>query len=83
MSAGDRSRVAGKQTTLRWKERHFRGAKGDLGRFGRWQVNEERAPFSRRISTRTSPRWATTMCLTIANPRPVPPSSRLRALSTR
>jgi hypothetical protein len=35
------------------------------------------------LSTLTDPRWANAMCRTIANPSPVPPNSRLRALSTR
>jgi MFS family permease len=35
------------------------------------------------LSTVMVPPWACTMCLTIERPRPVPPSLRLRALSTR
>ena len=35
------------------------------------------------LSMRSWPPWANTRCLTIASPRPVPPSSRDRALSTR
>jgi hypothetical protein len=35
------------------------------------------------LSTETEPPWACTMCFTIESPRPVPPSLRLRALSTR
>lgn len=40
-------------------------------------------PCVTRLSMRSPPPWARTMCLTMANPRPVPPSSRDRALSTR
>ena len=35
------------------------------------------------LSTVMVPPWACTMCLTIERPKPVPPSLRLRALSTR
>src|SRR5207245_5163542 len=35
------------------------------------------------LSILSWPPWANTRCLTIASPRPVPPSSRDRALSTR
>ena len=40
-------------------------------------------PCVTRLSMRSPPPWARTMCLTMASPRPVPPSSRDRALSTR
>ena len=43
----------------------------------------KRAPPSARFSTRTSPPCRPTRCLTIDRPRPVPPVSRERALSTR
>ena len=42
-----------------------------------------RAPPSGRFSTRTAPPCSSTRCLTIARPRPVPPGSRVRDLSTR
>lgn len=35
------------------------------------------------LVTEASPPWASAMCLTMASPRPVPPSARLRARSTR
>ena len=40
-------------------------------------------PRPTALSTCTDPWWAVMMCLTMARPRPVPPNSRLRALSTR
>jgi hypothetical protein len=40
-------------------------------------------PAPTTLSTVTEPRWASAMCRTIASPSPVPPNSRLRALSTR
>ena len=42
-----------------------------------------RAPPSGRFSARTRPPCSSTRCLTIARPRPVPPGSRARDLSTR
>ena len=42
-----------------------------------------RAPPSGRFAARTSPPCSSTRCLTIARPRPVPPGSRARDLSTR
>ncbi len=44
-----------------------------------WKVE----PSPSRLSTPASPPWASAMCLTIAKPSPVPPSSRDRPLSTR
>ncbi len=49
--------------------------------FGTVKKNVE--PFPMVLSTRTVPPWLSTMCFTIARPRPVPPVSRDRALSTR
>ena len=43
----------------------------------------KRLPWGTLPSTQTCPLWASTICFTIARPRPVPPSSRERALSTR
>jgi hypothetical protein len=40
-------------------------------------------PWPGTLVTPTVPRWASAACLTIARPRPVPPSARLRAWSTR
>src|ERR1700674_198918 len=40
-------------------------------------------PRPMRLSTSTWPPWDWARCLTIARPRPVPPSSRARPLSTR
>lgn len=40
-------------------------------------------PEPSRPVTDASPPWASAMCLTMASPRPVPPSSRLLARSTR
>ena len=40
-------------------------------------------PFPRRLSTSIRPLWYWTICLTMANPSPVPPWSRLLPLSTR
>jgi hypothetical protein len=40
-------------------------------------------PWPMALSTRTLPPWFSTMCFTMAKPRPVPPVSRERALSTR
>jgi phosphate/sulfate permease len=48
---------------------------------GRWTTN--RLPLGVLPSTQTCPLWASTICLTMARPSPVPPSSRERALSTR
>ena len=39
-------------------------------------------PSSKTLSAFTPPPWASTMCLAMARPRPVPPSSLERALST-
>ncbi len=48
---------------------------------GRRMVKTEPLPSS--LLTLTEPPCTCTMCLTMARPRPVPPTSRLRALSTR
>ena len=40
-------------------------------------------PWPGRLDTAASPPWASAMCFTMASPRPVPPRSLLRALSTR
>lgn len=40
-------------------------------------------PCPTSLSIASSPPWASTRCLTMARPSPVPPSSRERALSTR
>ena len=41
------------------------------------------SPPPSRLLTRMLPRWRMTAFLTMASPRPVPPSDRLRPLSTR
>jgi len=41
------------------------------------------ADVSHELSTPPRPWWARALCLTMARPRPVPPSLRLRLLSTR
>ena len=46
-------------------------------------VSERLSTLDGVLSTATVPPWAWTMCLTIDRPRPVPPSLRLRPLSTR
>ena len=56
-----------------------RGASGAAA--GRITVNVD--PMPGRLSTLTSPFIPATKCFTIARPRPVPPISRLRPLSTR
>ena len=40
-------------------------------------------PWPSSLSMSNCPRWRLTMCLTIANPNPVPPTARDRPLSTR
>src|SRR5690606_33058239 len=50
-------------------------------RAGKERVNDEPCPSSDH--TVTSPPWEATTCLTIDNPRPVPPVERWRAGSTR
>ncbi len=69
----------------------------DLCRFGEDRGKIERAygsaargsdtikaiPCPTRLFARTPPFMACARCLTIANPSPVPPISRERALSTR
>ena len=56
-----------------WYSRFLRGRRCTI----------KRLPLGTLPSTHTCPLWASTICLTIARPRPVPPSSRERALSTR
>ena len=46
-------------------------------------VKKNRLPIPSSLSTRIRPRCDSTICFTIASPNPVPPDSRLRALSTR
>jgi len=41
------------------------------------------APLPGSLATAAVPPWMSAICLTIARPSPVPPSSRLRPLSTR
>ena len=41
------------------------------------------APCASSLSARMEPPWARMMCLAMARPKPVPPDSRERALSTR
>ena len=45
--------------------------------------NQNVEPWPSSLVTPASPPWFKTMCLTIARPRPVPPASRERPLSTR
>src|SRR6185503_20481537 len=45
--------------------------------------NQKVDPWPSSLVTQASPPWFKTMCFTIASPRPVPPASRERALSTR
>ena len=52
-----------------------------LGLFGRWRGKV--LPFPSSDPTVASPPCSSARCLTIASPRPVPPSSRERARSTR
>ena len=47
------------------------------------QLDGELGPLADRLVTAIWPPIDWTRCLTIERPRPVPPSSRLRALSTR
>jgi hypothetical protein len=47
------------------------------------RVNRKVEPWARSLSARMEPPWANMMCLAMARPRPVPPDSRERALSTR
>ena len=49
----------------------------------RGRVKKKVEPWPSALSTRMRPPWASTMCLAMARPRPVPPDSRERALSTR
>lgn len=51
------------------------GATGSV----KWKV----APEPSSLSAQMRPLWARTICLAMASPRPVPPDSRERALSTR
>jgi hypothetical protein len=44
---------------------------------------EKIVPFPGSLDTVTLLLWASTICLTMASPSPVPPTSRERALSTR
>ena len=46
-------------------------------------VKKNVVPQPTALSAQTFPPWLCTMCLTMASPRPVPPLSRERALSTR
>ena len=46
-------------------------------------VKKNVAPLPGSLFTQTLPPWLCTMCLTMDKPRPVPPCSRDRALSTR
>ena len=47
------------------------------------RVKRKVEPWASSLSARMVPWWANTMCLAMARPRPVPPDSRERALSTR
>ena len=47
------------------------------------RVKRKVLPWPSSLSARMEPPWASMMCLAIARPRPVPPDSRERALSTR
>ena len=47
------------------------------------RVKKNVAPLPGSLFTQTLPPWFCTMCLTMDKPRPVPPCSRERALSTR
>lgn len=46
-------------------------------------VNKNVLPWFSSLSTRMLPPWASTMCLAMARPSPVPPESLERPLSTR
>ncbi len=46
-------------------------------------VNKNAEPWFSSLSARIVPPCASTMCLAMARPSPVPPDSRERALSTR
>jgi hypothetical protein len=54
-----------------------------LQRYAAGNVTRTVVPRPSMLSIPSDPPWAWTMCLTIARPRPVPPSSRERARSTR
>src|SRR3546814_8527492 len=47
------------------------------------KVTDTRVPLPSSLSMSSWPWWRSLMCLTIARPRPVPPTERLRASSTR
>src|ERR1035438_2526036 len=47
------------------------------------RVNTNVDPWLSSLSARIVPTCARTMCLAMASPKPVPPDSRERALSTR
>lgn len=51
--------------------------------FSLWSRMVKVVPLPSSLMTPTSPPCAWTMCLTMASPRPVPPSLRLRAASLR
>src|ERR1035438_6275187 len=51
--------------------------------FSAGSVKKNVAPLPSSLFTQTLPPWFCTMCLTMDKPRPVPPCSRDRALSTR
>ena len=48
---------------------------------GKWHI--KRLPLPTSESMLNSPSWRPTMCLTIASPKPVPPVSEERLMSTR
>jgi hypothetical protein len=47
------------------------------------RLKKKAVPLPISLSTQTRPPWSCTMCLTMLRPRPVPPFSRERPLSTR
>jgi hypothetical protein len=58
------------------------GARAAAGRYVGSVIDTLAPPFG-RFPAATVPRWSSIRCFTIARPRPVPPGSRARDLSTR
>ena len=52
-------------------------------RYGMGNLTVKVVPTPTSLATPTSPPYRPTICLTMDSPSPVPPSSRLRPLSTR
>lgn len=66
------------------KPRDYATARAELlSTSARFSVNENVVPWLSLLSTSTVPPMASTKCLTIERPSPVPPTSRERPASTR